>query len=79
MSCFCLALFSSEMLFLLYICSKNKKQYQSENVRVQSDADFLELGAVNRVLIKSSFVVEKGAELIIDKVVYNEEEDSFER
>lgn len=51
---------------------------EAENVRVQSDADFLELGAVNRVLIKSSFVVEKGAELIIDKVVYNEEEDSFE-
>lgn len=52
---------------------------EAENVRVQSDADFLELGAVNRVLIKSSFVVEKGAELIIDNVVYDEEEDSFER
>lgn len=50
-----------------------------ENVRVKSIADFLELGAVNRLMVKSSFVVEKGARLEIENVVYDVEEDIFER
>lgn len=50
-----------------------------DNVRVDSSASYLELGAVNKLLIKSSFVVEKGARLEIENVVYDVEEDYFER
>ena len=50
-----------------------------DNVRVDSSASCLELGAVNKLLIKSSFVVEKGARLEIENVVYDVEEDNFER
>lgn len=50
-----------------------------DNVRVDSSASYLELGAVNKLLIKSSFVVEKGARLEIENVVYDVEEDNFER
>lgn len=50
-----------------------------DNVRVDSSASYLELGAVNKLLIKSSFIVEKGARLEIENVVYDVEEDNFER
>lgn len=52
---------------------------EAENVRVLSPDGFLELGAEKRVLIKSSFFVEKGAGLHIYNVNYNEEEDWWEK
>jgi len=52
---------------------------EAENVRVLSPDGFLELGAEKRVLIKSSFFVEKGAGLHIYNVIYNEEDDWWDK
>lgn len=49
-----------------------------ENVKVISPYGYLELGAVNRILVKSRLKVEKGARLEMFNVIYNEILDRFE-
>ena len=61
----------------IYITGGGEGSYSVEIVTEYGD--FLELGAVNRLMVKSSFVVEKGARLEIENVVYDVEEGIFER
>ena len=49
-----------------------------ENVKVISPYGYLELGAVNRLFIKSGLFVEKGTTLDIFNVIYNDTLNGFE-
>lgn len=49
-----------------------------ENVEILSSDGYIELGAVNRILVKSRLKVEKGARLEMFNVIYNEILDRFE-